>query len=110
FLFFFSSRRRHTSFSRDWSSDVCSSDLSRAVTATADTSRLAIEHFSFLVPSRASPPRRGGALSMSDSGRTLSVLEFQVFDASWRSEERRAGKVCSTRWPEEHTFKYYDHT
>src|SRR5690606_6107247 len=28
-LFFFSSRRRHTRFSRDWSSDVCSSDLSR---------------------------------------------------------------------------------
>src|SRR5690606_39986702 len=26
--FFFSSRRRPTSFSRDWSSDVCSSDLS----------------------------------------------------------------------------------
>src|SRR5690606_39312050 len=28
-LFFFSSRRRHTRFSRDWSSDVCSSDLHR---------------------------------------------------------------------------------
>src|SRR5690606_40491912 len=28
YLFFFSSRRRHTRFSRDWSSDVCSSDLS----------------------------------------------------------------------------------
>src|SRR5690606_40582107 len=28
-FFFFSSRRRHTRFSRDWSSDVCSSDLSR---------------------------------------------------------------------------------
>src|SRR5436309_7552229 len=27
FHFFFSSRRRHTRFSRDWSSDVCSSDL-----------------------------------------------------------------------------------
>src|SRR5690606_40657350 len=27
FLFLFSSRRRHTRFSRDWSSDVCSSDL-----------------------------------------------------------------------------------
>src|SRR5690606_3345186 len=26
-IFFFSSRRRHTRFSRDWSSDVCSSDL-----------------------------------------------------------------------------------
>src|SRR5690606_40752507 len=29
--FFFSSRRRHTSFSRDWSSDVCSSDLQERV-------------------------------------------------------------------------------
>src|SRR5690606_23031686 len=29
--FFFSSRRRHTRFSRDWSSDVCSSDLSQGV-------------------------------------------------------------------------------
>src|SRR5690606_41078781 len=28
-LGFFSSRRRHTRFSRDWSSDVCSSDLLR---------------------------------------------------------------------------------
>ena len=27
FLFFFSSRRRHTRLVRDWSSDVCSSDL-----------------------------------------------------------------------------------
>src|SRR5207302_3851441 len=30
FYFFFSSRRRHTRFSRDWSSDVCSSDLAEA--------------------------------------------------------------------------------
>src|SRR5690606_40132385 len=30
-FFFFSSRRRHTSFSRDWSSDVCSSDLAQGV-------------------------------------------------------------------------------
>src|SRR6266436_9476229 len=29
FFFFFSSRRRHTRCSRDWSSDVCSSDLPR---------------------------------------------------------------------------------
>src|SRR3712207_8261761 len=28
FVFFFSSRRRHTRYWRDWSSDVCSSDLS----------------------------------------------------------------------------------
>src|SRR2546427_3367748 len=30
-FFFFSSRRRHTRFDCDWSSDVCSSDLSTAV-------------------------------------------------------------------------------
>src|SRR5690606_29621607 len=30
-MFFFSSRRRHTSFSRDWSSDVCSSDLKAGI-------------------------------------------------------------------------------
>src|SRR5260370_6921831 len=30
FFFFFSSRRRHTRFKCDWSSDVCSSDLSMA--------------------------------------------------------------------------------
>src|SRR5687768_18273695 len=29
-VFFFSSRRRHTRCSRDWSSDVCSSDLAEA--------------------------------------------------------------------------------
>src|SRR5690606_39964518 len=29
--FLFSSRRRHTRFSRDWSSDVCSSDLMKAI-------------------------------------------------------------------------------
>src|SRR5699024_6676031 len=33
FLFFFSSRRRHTRSKRDWSSDVCSSDLHKTVPA-----------------------------------------------------------------------------
>src|SRR5436309_15661436 len=32
-MFFFSSRRRHTRFSRDWSSDVCSSDLGQRAAA-----------------------------------------------------------------------------
>src|SRR5256884_385156 len=35
FFFFFSSRRRHTRCSRDWSSDVCSSDLLYEVSAPA---------------------------------------------------------------------------
>src|SRR5207302_7646692 len=35
-IFFFSSRRRHTRFSRDWSSDVCSSDLRERVEVADD--------------------------------------------------------------------------
>src|SRR5690606_4726002 len=35
--FFFSSRRRHTRFSRDWSSDVCSSDLTSKEVLIKDT-------------------------------------------------------------------------
>src|SRR5207249_8774543 len=37
-FFFFSSRRRHTRSKRDWSSDVCSSDLSRAASAKGTAS------------------------------------------------------------------------
>src|SRR6266700_567437 len=36
YVFFFSSRRRHTRFSRDWSSDVCSSDLWRSASSGPD--------------------------------------------------------------------------
>src|SRR5215510_7985175 len=41
-FFFFSSRRRHTRWPRDWSSDVCSSDLKAGLNAV--TRALAIEH------------------------------------------------------------------
>src|SRR5690606_39372038 len=47
--FFFSSRRRHTRLSRDWSSDVCSSDLTSAVRHARDTS----EDHALAVVSRA---------------------------------------------------------
>src|SRR5262245_64363295 len=39
FCFFFSSRRRHTRCLSDWSSDVCSSDLTRAVPAASMRAR-----------------------------------------------------------------------
>src|SRR3712207_843952 len=44
YFFFFSSRRRHTRYWRDWSSDVCSSDLGAldAQTATAHLPRLVV--------------------------------------------------------------------
>src|SRR2546430_10629608 len=45
--FFFSSRRRHTRFDCDWSSDVCSSDLTpeeeRLLSMFADQAALALE-------------------------------------------------------------------
>src|SRR6266550_6463948 len=40
FFFFFSSRRRHTRCSRDWSSDVCSSDLADSGGRIADLTAL----------------------------------------------------------------------
>src|SRR2546429_4521595 len=42
YFFFFSSRRRHTRCSRDWSSDVCSSDLvmGKADSAFSRTAKL----------------------------------------------------------------------
>src|SRR5256884_5963183 len=39
-IFFFSSRRRHTRCSRDWSSDVCSSDLNKCVAVYDDSAHL----------------------------------------------------------------------
>src|SRR5207245_7625986 len=47
--FFFSSRRRHTICYRDWSSDVCSSDLAPATPIT----RLRLEHSPSFAPSTA---------------------------------------------------------
>src|SRR5690606_40253429 len=62
FIFFFSSRRRHTRFSRDWSSDVCSSDLSGGagfsatglLPAAADRSRSLRLILPFVTPYRVS--------------------------------------------------------
>src|SRR5207249_8216404 len=45
YLFFFSSRRRHTRSKRDWSSDVCSSDLDEAPAGDLVTDQLDRERF-----------------------------------------------------------------
>src|SRR3712207_9150868 len=41
-FFFFSSRRRHTRYWRDWSSDVCSSDLHRRIAGATEVADLAL--------------------------------------------------------------------
>src|SRR2546430_4217857 len=43
FVFFFSSRRRHTRFDCDWSSDVCSSDLAELLSLRHETVARIIE-------------------------------------------------------------------
>src|SRR2546430_4620428 len=60
-LFFFSSRRRHTRFDCDWSSDVCSSDLPRSTTSQpADIRPDATARASIGPLSRVSRPRATG--------------------------------------------------
>src|SRR5699024_11792724 len=92
FFFFFSSRRRHTRSKRDWSSDVCSSDLlppfltrSTAMAFSSDKLRHT------LLPV-------GRALSMSP----LLCFSFSSNQANVRSEERRVGKECRYRWSLDH--------
>src|SRR6478752_484469 len=51
FFFFFSSRRRHTRCSRDWSSDVCSSDLGGAGVETAKTAAARADVVITMLPS-----------------------------------------------------------
>src|SRR2546430_10123846 len=62
-VFFFSSRRRHTRFDCDWSSDVCSSDLD----VTVD-----------LVVRRRDRLLAHGAVGPDRSGGALGTLELQI--------------------------------
>src|SRR3712207_8379522 len=98
-FFFFSSRRRHTRYWRDWSSDVCSSDLF----ADFLRGRLELER-----------PGLAGELHLRASGwyeqnghldeaigHALSAPDHGLA-ARLRSEERRVGKECRSRWSPYH--------
>src|SRR3989449_11620977 len=56
FFFFFSSRRRHTRCSRDWSSDVCSSDVMTRVRGQVGRGALVVSVSKGLEPERLSTP------------------------------------------------------
>src|SRR5699024_11879787 len=90
FFFFFSSRRRHTRSKRDWSSDVCSSDLlSFGLAISPPLRRLFVlpYHKIFL----SCPMPLGTLKFFSPQQRVCGYLQQ-------RSEERRVGKECSCRW------------
>src|SRR5205814_6248841 len=82
-FFFFSSRRRHTRCLSDWSSDVCSSDLDARP-----------------APARAAvAPHAGYLYSGLTAAHVFARLEIPPIV---RSEERRVGKECRSRWAPEH--------
>src|SRR5690606_40490437 len=98
YRFFFSSRSRHTRFSRDWSSDVCSSDLEHH---RADFAVSAPETVLAAIAARTSRIRLGSAVTVLSSDDPIRV--FQRF--STRSEEHRVGKQCGLRCLLYHTMK-----
>src|SRR2546430_3126851 len=95
--FFFSSRRRHTRFDCDWSSDVCSSDLPLLDGGTGESGDATCETFD--APGEWAWTRgRYGAVT-----RTLVTGPAYVLDVvELRSEERRVGKECRSRWSPYH--------
>src|SRR5256885_5741536 len=96
-FFFFSSRRRHTRLQGDWSSDVCSSDL-----WWADVERGALSRVTFDGDHRDPRWMRDGrAIVVASRGRGAFNL-FERSVAENRSEERRVGKECRSRWSPYH--------
>src|SRR5690606_39897234 len=103
-FFFFSSRRRHTSFSRDWSSDVCSSDLGENVASVkvAELGYTDSNHRSLLVKIWAKDPDDIHTAAKSLIGPSFDFRHHRLTYARLsirlkRSEERRVGKEGGAR-------------
>src|SRR5439155_9658774 len=92
--FFFSSRRRHTRWPRDWSSDVCSSDLNPFITEIADI---------YIKEAEACSERGASVIVCALPMELLDLIDpddpdLEDGDAGdTRSEERRVGKECRSR-------------
>src|SRR5690606_40391689 len=97
-----SSRRRHTRFSRDWSSDVCSSDLMQDLMLVGCSSIALWDDFTedgeLLIG-------RNFDFYVNDAFAENKIVEFiqpktgyNYASVTWpRSEERRVGKECRSR-------------
>src|SRR5699024_11898636 len=95
-----SSRRRHTMSKRDWSSDVCSSDLVegshtvlRIAVVDVDVGHVYPVHLVDDVHSLVMEVPSHPCVQLADDGHKLGNHLLQV-----RSEERRVGKECRAWW------------
>src|SRR2546421_3614803 len=97
YFFFFSSRRRHTRSDRDWSSDVCSSDLDAPGDDIVEGGETDLAEIVKGV--RRVEEDRGSLV-----GAERTNVRFGVFVELHRprSEERRVGKECRSRWSPYH--------
>src|SRR3712207_9056694 len=102
-FFFFSSRRRHTRYWRDWSSDVCSSDLALAEAALVEGEDAVPGVEPPLEPGGVLGPGAAPAVAVHDE-RHLVVA---VGAGGLRSGERRVGKEWRFRWSAYHLKKKY---
>src|SRR2546429_7426917 len=111
--FFFSSRRRHTRCSRDWSSDVCSSDLypGEQRTGIMKTEANVGMFFQALEKGEIGIVVRffknvleiaAGLVSVNEKSKMESLRHGCSFFSLPRSEERRVGKECRSRWSPYH--------
>src|SRR5207249_7704553 len=90
YFFFFSSRRRHTRSKRDWSSDVCSSDLEKIWDFQPGDDPLDRE---------IAAQMRGKRLPAIGN---VEISIMEETQSRWRSEERRVGKEGRARGAPEH--------
>src|SRR5256885_8857345 len=94
-FFFFSSRRRHTRLQGDWSSDVCSSDLEVGARPRGQSAPRGRGCFKGGRGTRTRTRELGkGAAAGSHKPRSTRGYS--------RSEERRVGKECRSRWSPYH--------
>src|SRR5690606_39507324 len=97
----FSRRRRHTRFSRDWSSDVCSSDLGHGGAIRTTSGPVTVIGSTLAGNFTAGTNADGGAISTDTAPVILvdSTLHDNATlgDAEARSEERRVGKEWRPR-------------
>src|SRR5947209_3732556 len=98
------SRRRHTRYWRDWSSDVCSSDLAENGILIKGGDQLEEAHKANTIIFDKTGTLTKGQPALTDIVPIGNLSETQILgyagsvEKGSRSEERRVGKECRARW------------